>query len=189
MLLILFDVIIQINENSHVDNALYPILFYDCFMQLLTVANPTTTDDYAAYDFYADGTTRFVFLAILTALLTFLNLRGLDVVGNVSIVICALSLLPFLIFCIMGAPSVQVDRWFNTLDGGVKAVNWRLLLNTFFWNINYWESAACFSADVEEPAKTFPRGLFIAVVLVFLSLFLPVLVGIGVSDAPYSGKA
>ena len=69
----------------------------------------------------------------------------------------------------------------------MKVVNWRLLLNTFFWNINYWESAACFSADVHDPATTYPRGLLIAVVLVFLSTFLPVLVGIGVSDAPFSG--
>lgn len=128
-------------------------------MQLLTVTNPTAAnDDYAVFDFYADGTIRFIFLAVLTASLTYLNLKGLDVVGNVSIAICALSLFPFLVFCVMGAPSVQTDRWFNTLEGGAKAVNWRLLLNTFFWNINYWESAACFSADVEEPAKTFPEG-------------------------------
>ena len=47
--------------------------------------------------------------------------------------------------------------------------------------------AACFSGDVKDPASTYPWGMLIAVVLVFISTFIPVLVGIGVSDAPFSG--
>jgi amino acid transporter len=121
------------------DNALYPILFYDCFMQLLTVTeapaavlgtsssnnnnnnnnnginmnNIMNDSSNSWHDYYGDPTIRFVFLALLTCLLTLLNLKGLDVVGNVSLVICALSLLPFVVFCIMGAPHVQTDRWFQ----------------------------------------------------------------------------
>jgi hypothetical protein len=37
-------------------------------------------------------------------------------------------------------------------ESGLKGVNWRLLLNTFFWNINYWESASCFAAEVSVDA-------------------------------------
>jgi amino acid transporter len=54
-------------------------------------------------------------------------------------------------------------------------------LNTFFWNINFWESSSSFSADVENPAKNYPRGMALAVMLVFLSLLLPILVAIGAS--------
>lgn len=42
------------------------------------------------------------------------------------------------------------------------------------------------NTDVEDPGKNYPRGLFIAVLMVFLSSFLPVLVGIGASNAPYT---
>ena len=95
---------------------MYPILFYDCFIHLLTVVD-TSGDDTSSgnpwHEFYTDNTVRFIFLGVLTGLLTLLNLKGLDVVGNVSLVICALSLLPFVVFCIVGAPHVQTERWFQ----------------------------------------------------------------------------
>eukprot|EP01036_Dinobryon_divergens_P040077 gene40077-52933_t len=84
-----------------------------------------------------------------------------------------------------GAFSVQPHRWTVQPPDGFTGVNWRLFLNTFFWNINYWESVACFSADVHNPAQTFPRGMFLAILLVFLMTFIPVLIGTGASDLPY----
>lgn len=59
---------------------------------------------------------------------------------------------------LIGLPYVKVSRWFGTKPGGFAAVDWRLLLNTFFWNINFWESASSFSADVDNPAKNYPKG-------------------------------
>jgi len=61
-----------------------------------------------------------------------------------------------------------------------------LFLNTFFWNINYWESSACYAGDVKDPGKNYPIALSYAVLLVTLSTFLPVLIGTGVTDSPYT---
>ena len=47
-------------------------------------------------------------------------------------------------------------------------------------------SAASFSGDVEDPGRNYPIGLGIAVGMVFLSCFIPVLVGTGISPDPYS---
>lgn len=69
---------------------------------------------------------------------------------------------------------------------GLSGVDWRLFFNTFFWNINYWESAACFSADVSDPGTSYPNAMSIALLIVFTASFLPILIGIGVSSAPYS---
>jgi len=68
---------------------------------------------------------------------------------------------------------------------GLSDVDWRLFFNTFFWNINYWESAACFSADVVDPGTSYPQAMFIALLIVFTANFVPLLIGIGVSTASY----
>ena len=46
-------------------------------------------------------------------------------------------------------------------------------------NLNYWDSAASFAGEVDNPGKTYPRALFACVVLVVLCNGLPVLVGTG----------
>ena len=60
-----------------------------------------------------------------------------------------------------------------------------MLLNTFYWNLNYWDSAATFSGEVISPENNYPSGIMMAVLLVFLSTFLPILVGTGASDKPW----
>jgi amino acid transporter len=180
------------------DNALYPILFLDCLIELFNGTHGGGGDDdghsgssawdVALFDGLATDSSlaRWAFILAVTAVLTFLTYRGLDVVGNVAILVCLLSLMPFAAFCVLAAPRVDPSRWALAPAGGWRGVDWRLLLNTFFWNINFWESAASFSGDVEDPGRMFPLGLSVAVGMVFLSCFLPVLVGLGVSPDPYT---
>ncbi len=139
------------------DNALYPIIFLDC---LLKLTNLNEEIEYPAdgsgrgqtilhlLNASADGgsdTVRWLFMLSVTIVLTYLNYRGLDVVGSMAIGICVLSMLPFVVFCVVGAFRVQPARWMIVPPGGIQAVDWRLLLNTFFWNINFWDSAASFA--------------------------------------------
>ena len=156
------------------DNALYPILFLDTLLALL--------DNDEAIGKLA----RWMFIFIITAVLTLINYRGLEVVGNTSIMICCFSMLPFIIFSILGAFKVRPSRWFVGPPDGISGINWRLFLNTFFWNINYWESAAAFSGDVLNPGVNFPRSMLLALLLVFLLTFVPVLVGTGATSTPYT---
>lgn len=81
---------------------------------------------------------------------------------------------------------MDYSRLLETPPGGLASVNWALLLNTFFWNINYWESAASYAGDVADPGRNYPLGMLFAVVLVTLSLMLPVIVGIGSSKMPFN---
>ena len=183
------------------DNALYPILFLDCLIELFNGTHVGDDDgggggsgasggawDVAVFNGLSTDASlaRWAFIFGVTAVLTFLTYRGLDVVGNVAIVVCLLSLMPFAAFCLLAAPRVDPSRWAVTPPGGWRGVDWRLLLNTFFWNINFWESAASFSGEVADPGRMFPLGLSVAVAMVFLSCFVPVLVGLGVSPDPYT---
>eukprot|EP00605_Chrysophyceae_sp_TOSAG23-4_P001384 GSChrysophyteH1.ASY1.ANO1.1504.1 assembled CDS len=161
------------------DNSLYPILFLDCFLQLVV-------DEKGDYPLHQHHDFRYVLIAFITLSLTYLNYRGLDVVGKVAIFICVFSLAPFVAFCVIGSFNIDPKRWSEGPAGGIEAVNWRLLLNTFYWNINFWDSAASFSGDVHEPVKSFPPGIVMALILVFLSTFLPILIGTAASTRPYT---
>jgi amino acid transporter len=116
------------------DNALYPILFLDCLVGLIS------TDEQPSIFAQNGGIPlcRWSFIIAITLGLTYLNFRGLDIVGKVAIVICLVSLMPFIVFCVVGAFKVDPTRWTQTVPGGFWGVDWRLLLNTFFWNINFW---------------------------------------------------
>lgn len=116
------------------DNALYPILFLDSLVELISDSEHPSV-------FSADGGSpfyRWSFIMLFTVAFTYLNYRGLDIVGKIAIVICLMSLLPFVIFCVIGAFKVNPNRWLEMPPGGFWGVDWRLLLNTFFWNINFW---------------------------------------------------
>ncbi len=134
---------------------------------------------------FSAGYPRWFFIVGATGVLTYLNYRGLEFVGHAVTVICIFTLLPFFVFCCIGATKMDYSRLVETPPGGLASVNWTLLLNTFFWNINYWESAASYSGDVLDPGRNYPLGMLIAVILVTLSLFIPVLVGLGASSMPW----
>lgn len=160
------------------DNSLYPLLFVDCAVQLfMDEEGNAPLDD--------SPQIRYIITMTITLALTYLNYRGLDLVGKLSIYICLFSLAPFVVFCVMGAFKVQPSKWKQGPEGGFMDVNWRLLLNTFYWNLNYWDSAATFSGEVISPEKNYPTGIMLAVLLVFLSTFLPILVATGASDTEW----
>lgn len=160
------------------DNSLYPMLFLDGMVAFINTFD-------GAVSVFADGWPRWAFIITSVAVLTYFNYRGLEFVGSAVTVICVFTLLPFIVFCIYGMTEMDYSRLLEVPANGLHGVKWRLLLNTFFWNINYWESAAAYSGDVQNPGRDYPRGMCVAVVLVTISLFLPVFVGIGASKVPY----
>ena len=164
------------------DNSLYPILLLDCFLQLV---NTWLGPENIFHDL-EDGTLRYAVVVCLTAALTYLNYRGLDIVGKVAIMLCAFTMLPFIVFCLLGAGKLQPERWYVQPEEGWRGIKWNLFLNTFFWNINYWDSASCFAGDVKNPGYTYPRGVLLAFAFVTLSAFFPVLIGLGASSKPYT---
>ena len=115
------------------DNALYPILFLDCFLEMMI-----DKDGNKPLQSEESANIRYIIVVLMTLCLSYLNYRGLEVVGNVSIAICIFALSPFVVFCVVGTFKVDPSRWLQTPPDGTKSVNWMLLLNTFFWNINFW---------------------------------------------------
>lgn len=145
-----------------IDNALYPVLFLDYLKSAIPIL--------------ADGFPRVAAVLVITVALTYMNYRGLTVVGWVAILLGAFSLLPFLVMGAVAVPKIEPSRWL-VLD--LNNVDWALYLNTLFWNLNYWDSISTLAGEVDNPGRTLPRALFYGLILVVVSYFFPLLIGTG----------
>jgi amino acid transporter len=181
------------------DNAIYPVLFLDYLIEALY---PKGDDE----DEGALGshTIRVMLITITSIMLAYVNWRGLEIVGHLSVGICILSMSPFVILCLIGMWKVDPSRWFimpeplnaagmrdddDSIGAGILSnpafagVLWRPFLNNLFWNLNSFDAAAAFAEDIHEPSVLLPKALKWSVVLVALGYILPLLVAIGASTA------
>lgn len=145
-----------------IDNALYPVLFLDYLKSGVPALG--------------GGPPRVVAVLALTIVLTYMNYRGLTIVGWVAVLLGVFSILPFVVMGFISVPKVRPSRW---LAVDLHDVNWNLYLNTLFWNLNYWDSISTLAGEVENPKKTLPKSLFYALFLVVLSYLFPLLTGTG----------
>jgi amino acid transporter len=144
------------------DNALYPVLFLDYLKQSFPIFNLMIA--------------RIPALLGITFSLTYLNYRGLHIVGFSAVLLAIFSLSPFLLMALLSIPKIRPRRWF-VVD--FKKVNWRGYFNNMFWNLNYWDKASTLAGEVQNPSKTFPKALFGGMLLVICSYLIPLLAGTG----------
>ncbi|KAM3397326.1 putative polyamine transporter isoform X1 [Capsicum galapagoense] len=145
-----------------IDNALYPVMFLDYLKSAIPALG--------------GGLPRIVAVLALTLVLTYMNYRGLTIVGWMAVSLGILSILPFVVMGLISIPKIRPSRW---LVQDVHNIDWNLYLNTLFWNLNYWDSISTLAGEVHNPKKTLPKALFYAVILVVLSYFFPLLIGTG----------
>ncbi|CAA2992781.1 probable polyamine transporter At1g31830 isoform X1 [Olea europaea var. sylvestris] len=145
-----------------IDNALYPVMLLDYLKSGIPALG--------------GGLPKILTVLALTIALTYMNYRGLTIVGWIAILLGIFSILPFVVMGFISIPKLQPKRW---LVADVHNVNWNLYLNTLFWNLNYWDSISTLAGEVENPNKTLPKALFYALILVVLGYFFPLLTGTG----------
>ncbi|KAI3860219.1 hypothetical protein MKX03_022525 [Papaver bracteatum] len=151
------------------DNALYPVLFLDYLKHSLPIFNRLIA--------------RIPTLLGITFSLTYLNYRGLHIVGFSAVAIAIFSLCPFFIMGLISIPRIKPKQW---LVVDFKMVNWRGYFNNMFWNLNYWDGVSTLAGEVENPSKTLPKALFGAVVLVICTYLIPLLAGTGALESKAS---
>jgi amino acid transporter len=146
---------------SFADNALYPVMFVD----------------YLAYLRGDMGLTeRWLIGAAMTASMTWLNIRGIRLVGAASILFMLFVLAPFVVMVILGGAQIRSSLWLAQPG----TVDWALLLSVVLWNTSGWDNAGCCAGEVDKPNRTYPRAMAISVLLVTLAYLLPVLVGVSI---------
>ncbi|XP_057811487.1 probable polyamine transporter At3g19553 [Salvia miltiorrhiza] len=151
------------------DNALYPVLFLDYLKHSFPIFNQTMA--------------RIPALLGITMSLTYLNYRGLHIVGFSAVLLACFSLVPFVVMGVLSIPRIRPRRWL-VVDYG--KVEWRGYFNSLFWNLNYWDNASTLAGEIENPSRTFPRALLGAVVVVVCSYLVPLLAGTGAVETDSS---
>ncbi|KAK8663762.1 hypothetical protein V6N13_083567 [Hibiscus sabdariffa] len=170
-----------------IDNALYPVLFLDYLKSGIPALGGVVIDNALYPVLFLDylksgipalggGLPRIFAVLALTLVLTYMNYRGLTIVGWVAVLLGVFSILPFVVMGFVSIPKLEPSRWFVV---NIHHVDWNLYLNTLFWNLNYWDSISTLAGEVENPKKTLPKALFYALILVVLGYFFPLLVGTG----------
>ncbi len=150
------------------------------------------------------GFIRYVSIATITVCLAMLNYTGLEIVGNASLVICVIAMSPFLIMTILGAPKVVPSRWFQMPEAAEESFDlfdddfqtspgplplltlggilWRPFLNNMFWNLNGFDKAGSFAGETTSVRTTYPRGIFVGLVMCVFGYLIPMLVAVGATD-------
>jgi amino acid transporter len=139
------------------DMAIYPSLFVAYFGQLFPAA--------------AQGRRGVVIAAAVVLAGVLWNLLGAKAVGGGSIGTGILLLVPFALLAgfalfhhvtpVVSAPALKG----NILTG----------LLVVMWNFMGWDNAATIANEVENPQKTYPRVMLLALAAIFLSYVIPVL--------------
>jgi amino acid transporter len=147
---------------SFVDNALYPVMFVDYLAYLSGDLSPVE---------------RWLIGTGLIGVITWLNVRGIRLVGLASIVFTLIVLAPFAVMVAAGATQAQPASWLLRTD----AIDWTLLLSILLWNTSGWDNAGCCAAEVANPNRAYPRAMIITVLLVTMVYLLPLAVGAGIA--------
>lgn len=183
------------------DNSIYPVLFLDYLLQAFGNRGEL------------HPMIRVLGLGATSIFLSYINWLGLDIVGQMSIIICCIAMSPFVLMTLIGLFKMDWSRLFDMPDpyelqllhnsstsdddtaGGffpnagllTTGILWRPYLNNLFWNLNSFDAGASFSADVgNRPEQVIPSAMIYAVILVVVSYLLPLIVAIGASDSePY----
>ncbi|KAL3789441.1 hypothetical protein HJC23_001989 [Cyclotella cryptica] len=175
------------------DNAIYPTLFLEYFTSIM---------GWDKEEF--GGLNRFMLIATITIALAILNYKGLEIVGNTSLVVCVIAMSPFVLMTIIGAPQVVPSRWFQlpeqpedgsdlfddsfqTSPGPLPLLSlggilWRPYLNNLFWNLNSFDAAASFASETADMKTMYPRGIFIGLGMCILFYLVPLMIAVGATD-------
>ncbi|GAB4835123.1 hypothetical protein Ancab_000032 [Ancistrocladus abbreviatus] len=130
------------------------------------------------FPIFDSGLPRHLAIYVSTLLLSFLNYTGLTIVGYTAVLLGVVSLMPFILMSFIAIPQIHPHRWLNLGQKGVKR-DWNLFFNTLFWNLNFWDNVSTLAGEVDNPQKTFPIGLFVAVIFTCLAYLIPLFAATG----------
>jgi amino acid transporter len=113
-------------------------------------------------------------------LVGYLNVLGIRLVGNLTLVLLLIALVPVAIFAYLGFREAHHNPFLPWTPPGRP---WREVygvgLALALWIYSGYEQLSTVIEEVEEPAKNFPRGLAIVVPLAIVTFVLPIAAGLG----------
>lgn len=157
------------------DMAIYPMLVVTYLGQLF----PALADS-------SVGGAGWYMALVMIGLSVCWNLRGTRTVGMASQLMAAALLLPFGVLVVLAlsghgpvslSASLPSQLRLPSHEGG-SVMPWLNGILLCLWNYMGWENASPVATEVESPQKTYPRAMFLTVLLVAGCYVVPVLCGI-----------
>jgi amino acid transporter len=153
---------------SLVDMAIYPVLFN----QYLRYFIP-------GLDARAEW---LISLAIIWGA-AWINVRGSVNVTRVSIVAGCFIMLGFLVLSVTSAPRITHIPWQPFASEHARGVGGLAVgISIALWNYIGWDNPSTVQGEVKDPSRTYPRALAVALPLVTIGYFVPLLTTLGASD-------
>jgi amino acid transporter len=140
--------------------------------------------DYLGFYFpQLTGRNHYLVAAALIAAITYINVRGIQMVGRVSTLLEIFVLLPIAVMAVTGmarwkynpfAPLVPPHKPFFQVFGVGLALG--------VWLYSGYEQLSSVAEEVENPRRTFPRALALVVPLSIATYFLPTFASLAALD-------
>ena len=155
---------------TFVGNATYPSLAAEYFENIVTLTPGTT------------AAVKIVCVVICAGL----NISGVEIVGNASVVISAITISPFLIF--MVAQIFRGGYNAKALSYVPDSINWSSFLSITSWNYANLENAGSVAEEVQKPSKTMLRAMVPLMFTTYVAYLMPVVAGVSAmgSDQDWS---
>jgi amino acid transporter len=126
------------------------------------------------------GWKHYLVSVALIALLAYVNIRGIQMVGVVSTILEFAVLIPIFALCIIAAPKWHFNPFHPFVPPHVPGFQvFGVGLALGLWLYSGYEQCSSVAAEVENPQRTFPIALAIVVPLSVATYFLPALFSLG----------
>jgi amino acid transporter len=137
------------------------------------------TLDYMAGWFPMPGWLRWVIGAVIIAVFTYINIRGLDVTGWTLTAIQVVVIVPFIGLVVLGFAKAQVNPFSPVIATGESVFGaMGLGLAIMMWMFAGFESLSVLGGEIEEPQKLIPRALAYGMLIEVTFYFLTTAAGI-----------
>jgi amino acid transporter len=133
---------------------------------------------------------RVPFGVVLMFVVVSINMYGMEMVANASVLFAVASLGPFIALVMVGFPKLdwqacmQAEVPKHELSNGTFGPDWHTFLIILLWSTAGYDLLGSCAGEVKNPAKTFVRAMFTAMGFALLVDFFSIAVGYSVLQDP-----
>ncbi|OLE67390.1 MAG: hypothetical protein AUG09_02725 [Acidobacteria bacterium 13_1_20CM_2_68_7] len=138
-----------------------------------------------SYDYLPDAwrpVARYVIPLLVIVVSTWINVRGIELVGWSTLLFNIFLLCPFAVMCVLGAFHWNHNPFAPVTPPGkglFKALGVGMLF--MMWNYSGYESLSTAAEEVEDPRRNYIRAILLAIAITIPTYFVPLLVGLAVA--------